>query len=106
MDVWDRARLSVRPTLFVLLVNDLPYVVESQVALLSDDTTVARVTQSDDDRQKLQQAIGELLIWSNKWQFPFNESKCKVMQYEKTNRNSDYSLGGVNIVDVGDENDI
>ena len=38
-----------------------------------------REIQSDEDREKLQQDIDELLIWSKKWQLPFNESKCKVI---------------------------
>ena len=77
------------PTLFVLFINDLPQVVESRVALFADDTKVFREIQSDEDREKLQQDIGELLIWSKKWQLPFNESKCKVMHYGKTNRKAD-----------------
>ena len=68
------------PTLFVLFMNDLPQVMESPIALFADDTNVFREIQSDEDRLKLQQDIDELLIWSKKWQLPFNESKCKVMQ--------------------------
>ena len=94
------------PTLFVLFVNDLPQVVESPVALFADDTKVFREIQSDEDRQKLQQDIDELLIWSKKWQLPFNESKCKVMHYGKTNRKADYNLGGVNIKEVSEEKDL
>ena len=60
---------------------------------------------TDEDRQKLQQdiVIDELLIWSKKWQLPFNESKCKVMHYGKTNRKADYNLGGVKIVEVSEK---
>ena len=94
------------PTLFVLFINDLPQVVESRVALFADDTKVFREIQSDEDREKLQQDIDELFIWSKKWQLPFNESKCKVMHYGKTNRKSDYNLGGVQIVEVTEEKDL
>ena len=94
------------PTLFVLFINDLPQVVESRVALFADDTKVFREIQSDGDREKLQQDIDELLIWSKKWQLPFNESKCKVMHYGKTNRKADYNLGGVQIVEVSEEKDL
>ena len=45
----------------------------------------------DATRQKLQQDIDELLIWSKKWQLPFNDGKCKVMHYGKTTRKADYS---------------
>ena len=65
-----------------------------------------REMQSDEDREKLQQDIDELLIWSKKWQLPFNESKCKVMHYGKTNRKADYNLGGVQIVEVSEEKDL
>ena len=40
------------------------------------------------------------------WQLPFNESKCKVMHYGKTNRKADYNLGGVNIKEVSEEKDL
>ena len=66
------------PTLFVLFINDLPQVVESPVALFADDTNVFREIQSDEGRQKLQQDIDELLIWSKKWQLPFNESNARL----------------------------
>ena len=65
-----------------------------------------REIQSDEDREKLQQHIGELLIWSKKWQLPFNESKCKVMYYGKTNRKADCNLGGVKIMEVSEEKDL
>ena len=65
-----------------------------------------REMQSDEEREKLQKDIDELLIWSKKWQLPFNESKCKVMHYGKTNRKADYNLGGVQIVEVGEEKDL
>ena len=65
-----------------------------------------REIQSDEDREKLQQDIDELLIWSKRWQLPFNESKRKVMHYGKTNRKADYNLGGVQIVEVSEEKDL
>ena len=70
-DICDPARSVLGPTLFVLFINDLPQVVESPVALFADDTNVFREIRSDEDRQKLQQDIDELL-WPNKWQLPFN----------------------------------
>ena len=54
----------------------------------------------------LRPCIDELLIWSKKWQLPFNESKCKAMHYGKTNRKADYNLGGVNIKEVSEEKDL
>ena len=72
----------------------------------ADDTKVFSEIQSDEDGQKLQQDIDELLIWSKKCQLPFNESKCKVMHYGKTHRKADYNLGGVKIVEVSEEKDL
>ena len=48
-------------------------------------------------------SIDELLKWSKEWQLPFNESKCKVLHYGKTNRKADNNLGGVKIVEVSEE---
>ena len=53
---------SVLGPTFVLLINDLPQVVESRVALFADDTKVFREIQSDEDREKLQQDIDKLFI--------------------------------------------
>ena len=92
-------------TLFVLFINYLPQVVVSPAALFAYDTNMFREIQSDEDSQKLQQDIDELLIWSKKWQLTFNESKCKVMHYGKTNRKADYNHGGVKIVEMSEEKD-
>ena len=92
------------PTLFVLFINDLP---GSRILSCSIcGRYKGGEIQSDEDREKLQQDIDELLIWSKKWQLPFNESKCKVMHYGKTNRKADYNLGGVQIVEVSEEKDL
>ena len=94
------------PTLCVLIINDLAQVVEFPVAQFADDSHVFREIQSDEDRQALQQAIDELLIWSKRWQLPFNESKCKDMHYGKTIRKAEYNLGGINIMELTEEKDI
>ena len=94
------------PTLFVLFINDLPQVVVYPVALFAYDTNVFREIQSDEDRDKLQQDIDELLIWPNKWQLPFNDSKCNTMHNGKTNRKADYNIGGVIIVEVSEEKEL
>ena len=47
-----------------------------------------------------------MLIWSKRWQLPFNESKCKAMHYGKTIRKAEYNLGGIKIMEVTEEKDL
>ena len=58
--------------------------------------------------QKLQQDIDELEMWCKQWQLSFNETKCKSMHYWKTNRKSEYTIGGggVKIVEVREDKDL
>jgi len=94
------------PTLFVLFINDLPEIVGSPVALFADDTKVFRAIETQEDSDMLQSDISKLQKWSEKWQLPFNKSKCKVMHYGKENRQAEYVIEGVKLGNVDEEKDL
>jgi hypothetical protein len=71
------------PLLFLLYVNDIPDVVESSVRLFADDTKMWKVIRNTDDRDKLQQDLGSLDQWSERWLLRFNTAKCKLMRIGK-----------------------
>jgi hypothetical protein len=58
----------------------------------ADDTKVFKVVEKDADRQRLQDDIKALEIWSCKWQMEFNAAKCKVMHVGRTNPKFQYEM--------------
>ena len=47
--------------------------------LLADDTKIYSHIRNEDDIYQLQQDIDRLLRWFEKWQMPFNISKCNAL---------------------------
>ena len=62
--------------------------------------------RSEDDIYQLQQDIDKLLRWSEKWQIPFNISKCKSLHIGRTNPNHVYSMAGCITEQVVEERDL
>ena len=67
------------PLLFLLHINDLPSVVDSQVRLFADDCLLYRPIRSDVDRVALQRDLDLLEQWSDTWGMRFNAKKCQIM---------------------------
>ena len=62
----------LRPLLFILYVNDIPDLIESNVKMFADDTKIYSVIKSFDDGLKLQHDIDKLMQWSSIWLLRFN----------------------------------
>ena len=58
----------------------MPTSTEYQVKIVADDRKIYQVST---ERDKLQADIDRVLSWTEKWQLPLNESKCKVKQFKK-----------------------
>ena len=85
------------PTLFLIFINDIDNAMDTTTAIISkfaDDTKAGRVVENDNDRDKLQQEINNLMAWTDKWQMQFNAGKCSVMHFGKSNPNFSYTMGG------------
>ena len=67
------------PILFLIHINDLPLVVESQVRLFADDCLLYRPIRSISDQVKLQEDLKSLENWANEWGMSFNAKKCYIM---------------------------
>ena len=66
------------PTLFLIFINNIDRagdVTSSVLLKFADDTKVARVVESDEQRDELQSAINKLVEWSAEWQMLFNAGK-------------------------------
>ena len=84
------------PLLFLLYINDLPFIVSSHVKLYADDTLICRIINSAEDITILERDLNTLSEWANKWLMSFNPSKCVHLTItHKTNPlKSSYSICG------------
>ena len=72
------------PLLFILYVNNVPDLIESNLKMFADDTKIYLVIKSFYDSLKLQHDINKLMQWSSVWLLRFNAAKCKVMQIDNS----------------------
>ena len=87
------------PTLFLLYVNDIPDIIcniTSEVKLFADDTKIFSPIRSPMDGKNLQADLTRLLKWSQRWQLPFNQEKCKVVHYGRSNPRYNYYMSDEN----------
>ncbi len=94
------------PVLFVLLINDLPSVVQSIMEIFADDTNVYNCVKDNKGVKELQSDIDNMAESGNKWQLPFNTGKCKSLHSGRTNSRHVYSLNSYNLDQVHQEKDL
>ena len=54
----------------------------------------------------LQHDLQRLVDWSDKWQMPFNSSKCKVMHFGRSNQRFQYYMSGQLLKATEEERDL
>ena len=80
------------PLLFIMYINDLDDVVKSGISKFADNTKIFQTISPESSRNTLQDDLHFLQEWSNKWQMKFNEEKCSVVHFGKTNPKQKYKL--------------
>lgn len=53
---------------------------------------ISHVVKSEEDSQRLQDEIDQLVKWAEEWQREFNYGKCKAMQIGITNKGKTYTM--------------
>ena len=71
------------PTLFLILINDINYNVDSEVSLFADDTRVLKGVQSTEDTDELQKDLEKLYCWQKENNMLFNGKKFEMLRYGK-----------------------
>ncbi|XP_069122260.1 uncharacterized protein [Argopecten irradians] len=71
------------PLLFVIFVNDLPDIVQSDVYLFVDDTKIFKAIRGKDDALDLQSDLDTMSKWSETWLLKIHPDKCKHMRIHK-----------------------
>ena len=92
------------PILFLLHINDLPSVIDSQVRLFADDCLVYKQIKSNSDQISLQKDLNSLESWGTKWGMRFNAAKCNIMRVSRKRSPllHSYSLTGQVLEEVTD----
>lgn len=94
------------PILFLIFINDLEWDIRNLVFKFADDTKLLGKVDSSEDRDLLQNDLDRLMQWSDRWQMPFNTSKCKIMHLGRSNKKFQYSMGGQQLEIVSEEKDL
>ena len=97
------------PALFLIFINDIDTAVDltaSCIFKFADDTKMASVVQTEEDRRKFQEGVDGLATWSKDWQLLFNVGKCKIMHFGVKNPGFSYSMDGVRLEEVELEKDV
>ena len=96
------------PLLFVIFINDLPDIVDSDVYLFADDTKIFNIINKSEDKVQLQNDLNSLSKWSDTWLLRFHPDKCKHMHIGKPGPDPDkeYSLKSTTLQMTPEEKDI
>ena len=68
-------------TYFTVYIDDIDEILEtlSEQKKIADNTKLGQEMRTQEDKEKLQQALDGLAEWANTWGMEFNVAKCKVM---------------------------
>ena len=94
------------PLLFLVFINDLPDAIQASIKMFADDTKLYSAVPTPQASAALQADLDELVKWSESWQLPFNEGKCKVLHLGRGQHAFQYSMKGVQVSRAEAEKDL
>ena len=94
------------PLLFIIYINDIDDGIAAKISKFADDTKLGANVREPGSLESLQEDLRKIGEWSDKWQMPFNNTKCKVMHIGFRNPRSDYSLQGTVLESTETEKDL
>ena len=92
------------PMLFVVFINDLPQCISSFCKMFADDAKIYKGIEMVENT--IQQDLDEMFAWSQKWQLPFNQTKCKSMHLGKNNPKTKYMMSEHMLCESNEEKDL
>ena len=94
-------------TLFDIFIDDIRRVVlDALIQMFADDTKVATTIEKEEDGEKLQQIINNLVEWADEWKMSFNVDKCKIIHAGHNNPRRKYFMKGKELKEENDEKDL
>jgi len=96
------------PVLFIMFINDLEMEAGAGqlMKMFADDTKIAQVVTTEEDKAKFQETIDRLCDWADRWGMAFNVDKCKIMHFGARNARSVYTMRGIPLESSDCERDI
>ena len=70
----------LEPCLFLLYINDMPDMIESNIRLFAYDTIMYLTVSNQTDCQALHSDHSKLETWEDEWLMAFNPDKCEVIR--------------------------
>ncbi|CAM4385864.1 unnamed protein product [Lepidochelys olivacea] len=98
--------LVLGPILFNLFITDLGTESGNVLIKFADDMKLGGITNTESDRDILQEDLDDLVNWSNSNRMKFNSEKCKVMHLGINNKNFCYKLGMHHLEVTEEEKDL
>ncbi len=68
------------PVLFIIYTHDIDLGLNNFIAKFADDTKIGTSVISDRDRQSLQEDLGKISAWFDRWEIPFNVNISHILQ--------------------------
>jgi len=89
------------PLLFIIHINELPNICDSQLFLYADDAKVYRQIFNSQNKENLQHDLIKLNSWADNWLIKLNKSKCKKVSFGRYTENIEhYSINNVELENV------
>ena len=87
------------PCLFLLYINDMLDMIESNIRLFADGTIMYLTVSNQADCQALQSDLSKLETWESEWLMAFNPDKCEVIRITNKKKPTlfNYTLHGVGL---------
>ena len=96
----------IGPILFIIFINDMPEKVKFNMCkLFADDCKLYGLVERL-EANTLQQDLDNIQDWSNRWQLPFNTTKCKVMHFGTKNPQRKYRMKNHTLESTEQEKDL
>ncbi len=70
----------LRPVLFIIYKNYINVELNNFTSKFADDTKIGKSIITDHDRMSLQEDLGKISDWSQRWEITFNVNKCHILQ--------------------------
>ena len=84
----------------------MPNLVQISCKLFADDAKIYTSIKTSTDKTSLQGDINHLSQWSDKWNLPFNEEKCKSMRIGKESTAHIHQMNGHELEQVEEVKDL